>query len=162
MKRFLIAASALALVAAGCGGSRGEVTEGSGSDADPNPSSTRLTDGGTVDVTMTDFAFSPSTFTAKAGSTVTFRFVNEGAVGHEGVIQDEEGIAGHMQEMEEGEMGEEHAMEMPGEKAYEVEVEPGETGILEYTFDHPGELILGCLYPGHHEAGMTGTITVVA
>lgn len=42
-----------------------------------------------------------------------------------------------------------------------IEVAPGATGDLTYTFDEPGTLLLGCHEPGHYEAGMVATIVVV-
>ena len=37
---------------------------------------------------------------------------------------------------------------------------PGETGEFTYTFDAPGELVIGCHEPGHYFGGMVGRITV--
>jgi uncharacterized cupredoxin-like copper-binding protein len=36
-----------------------------------------------------------------------------------------------------------------------------QTGTLTYTFSGPGPFAFACHAPGHYEAGMTGTITVV-
>ena len=57
------------------------------------------------------------------------------------------------------ENGGEMAEDDHGDEA-EVEVAPGETATLVYTFDEPGELLYGCHVPGHYAAGMVGTITV--
>ncbi len=170
MRRLFILASAIALVASACGGSRGEVTDLTGgvTAGGQEETAVELLDGSTVDVLMDEFAFSPSSFTVKAGSTVTFSFTNEGAAVHEGLIADEEGVQEHMAEMtgmaEMSEPEKEASEEpvAPVAPVAGVDVQPGETGTLEYAFDEPGELILGCLYPGHYEAGMKATITVVA
>ncbi len=45
---------------------------------------------------------------------------------------------------------------------YAVDVPPGQTVTLVYTFDQPGTLLYGCHVPGHYAAGMRGTITVTA
>ena len=57
-------------------------------------------------------------------------------------------------------MADDAAMDEEGEAA--VEVAPGETATLVYTFDEPGTLLIGCHVPGHYAAGMKGTITVTA
>lgn len=41
-------------------------------------------------------------------------------------------------------------------------IRPGETVPVLATFDEPGELLIGCHQPGHWEAGMRGTVTVLA
>ncbi|MBI2238494.1 MAG: hypothetical protein HYU54_08230 [Actinobacteria bacterium] len=164
MRRLFILASAVALVASACGGSRGEVTDltGGATAGAQEEVAVELLDGSTVDVLMDDFAFSPSAFTVKAGSTVTFSFTNEGAAAHEGLIGDEGGIAEHMSEMSGMAEMSEPEKEASEEPMAGVDVQPGETATFEYAFDEPGKLILGCLYPGHYEAGMKATITVVA
>ena len=42
--------------------------------------------GSTIKVTITDFAYSPNTFTVKAGEKVTLQATNKGAVEHEFAI----------------------------------------------------------------------------
>ena len=38
---------------------------------------------------------------------------------------------------------------------------PGETGSLSMTFAEARSLLIGCHEPGHYEAGMRATLTVV-
>jgi uncharacterized cupredoxin-like copper-binding protein len=110
--------------------------------------------GGTVQVAMTEYAFAPSSFTVKAGSTVDFVFNNRGVVEHEAVIGDMDFQDEHEQEMASGDM----SMES-GEP--EVDAEAGESKTLTYTFDQPGSLIIGCHVKDHWARGMKATITVV-
>jgi uncharacterized cupredoxin-like copper-binding protein len=42
-----------------------------------------------------------------------------------------------------------------------VTIEPGETVSVLARLDEPGETLIGCHQPGHWQAGMLGTITVV-
>jgi uncharacterized cupredoxin-like copper-binding protein len=130
----------LALVTTGCGGSD---HESHGSTDEP----TR-----TIDVTMKEFAYEPSSVTVKAGETVKFVFRNDGTILHDAFLGDEAAQAEHEQEMREGE-------KHHGDDA--VKVIPGKTGTLTHTFDKAGEaLIIGCHETGHYQAGMKMTVTV--
>ena len=73
MKAFAVALVALAMLA-GCGG-------GSGGAAQP---------AGSIKVTMTEFAFSPSTISVPSGKVVFF-LVNTGTVSHDMIIRDSSG-----------------------------------------------------------------------
>ncbi len=102
---------------------------------------------------MSEFAFTPSTFTFEVGETVTFLFHNEGAVAHDALIGDESEQEHHEAEMAGG--GAAHHEDLTA-----VDLEPGETGTIEYTFAEPGELLIGCHYAGHWDAGMRASIVV--
>jgi uncharacterized cupredoxin-like copper-binding protein len=77
---------------------------------------------------------------------------------HEFVIGDEAVQQAHEEEMTNGDEVMDNDT-MDGQP-YAVDVEPGETATLIYTFDKPGTLLIGCHVPGHYAAGMTGTITI--
>lgn len=120
-----------------------------------------------VDVSMTDMAFSPLSFTATAGETVTFRFRNDGKVVHEAVIGDADYQAAHSAAMMSGASGlsdghgMDHGMDHGGTGAAStVTVKPGKTGELTYRFDQAGTMFIGCHQPGHYEAGMQATVAV--
>jgi len=98
--------------------------------------------------------FNPGDIVAEEGETIAFTVTNSGVVPHEFVIGDEEVQEEHENEMAVGEDG--HG----DEETYAVEVAPGETRTLVYTFEETGDLLYGCHVPGHYEAGMKGTITV--
>ena len=118
----------------------------------------------TIDVAMTDMAFSPNEIDVAAGETVTFVFRNDGAVRHEAVFGDLAEQEAHHAGM--AEMGGSHdAMDMgstPHEQMTElhsVGVEPGESVEMTHTFDIASTMI-GCHEPGHWEAGMKLDIDV--
>lgn len=149
---FVLMFFVLLLSTAACGGDSS--SEDDAATVAPIDTASPIT-GGDVPVEMTDFAFTPDAFTIKAGSTVTFVFTNSGAVEHEAVIGDAE-----FQDEHEAEMAAGGSMEEDSD-APEVEVQNGETGELTYTFDTPGTLLIGCHIPGHWDAGMKATVTVV-
>lgn len=129
----------VAVLGAACGG-----------DADSGGSAEA---GRVVEVAMVDVAFSPNTFTATAGETITFKFTNNGRVAHEAVIGD-----AAAQEDEGKRMAEGGDRSMAGGKG--LLLEPGKSGELTYTFDKAGEILIGCHQPGHYEAGMKSVVTV--
>lgn len=107
-----------------------------------------------VPVTMTDdLRFEPDTITVAAGETVRFVVHNAGASDHEFLIGDEAAQAGFAAEMTDG-----HGDAHVGEAG--IALGPGETGEVTYTFDDPGELLIGCHEPGHYDGGMVARITV--
>ena len=110
----------------------------------------------TIDVEMVDLAYAPSEVEVEAGETVRFVFANNGEALHEAFVGDAAAQDDHAEEMGDGgEMGMEEM-----EEGVDVEVEPGETGELTYTFDDPGEVQIGCHQPGHYEAGMVMDVAV--
>ncbi len=149
-----IGATALVLVPdAGAGASmNGAVSPGAGLHAAALTTADR-----TVDITASDsLVFDPSSVSVRAGETVAFRVTNVGQIAHEFVIGDAAFQAAHDKEMQSGDM-----TSMTGsEAAYEVSLEPGETRVVAYRFDDPGQFLYGCHVPGHYSAGMKGVITV--
>jgi uncharacterized cupredoxin-like copper-binding protein len=122
----------LALFLSACGGSGG--------------ASTNLV------VTLTDFHFTPDSYTVPAGKEITLNAVNNGAVQHEFVIFKLGANAGDK-------FGDEDEANI----YWEVEVLPGESKTVTFTAPtEPGEYYLTCGIPGHLEAGMNGKLTVVA
>ena len=108
----------------------------------------------------------PDHITAKAGETVDFVVHNQRQVPHEFVIGNAKELDEHALEMQN--MSGMDMASMPASKSKSkqekgvelVDVEPGKTGHLIYHFKKAGTLSFACLYPGHREAGMKGTITV--
>ena len=149
-KRSLLALSALALIAAACGGDDDT--------AAPN-------EAGVVEITMKDSRFDPAEVDVTAGEEVTFRFVNDGELDHEAFIGTESEQDAHEDEMRStddsdmGDMahGEGDGTEHGGDR--EVTVAPGDTGELTYTFDEAGSILIGCHEPGHYRGGMKATVT---
>lgn len=112
----------------------------------------------TIEVDMVDaLRFEPEELDVQVGETITFVLINRGEIVHEFVIGDEEYQQDHadamMEMMDEGTMDHEH---LPNA----LDVEPGESGELTWTFTEEGQLLYGCHEPGHYQGGMVGTINV--
>lgn len=106
----------------------------------------------TINVTMTDFQFTPAEFSIPAGQEITVNAVNNGAVEHEFVIFKFGKDAGEKF----GDEDEENIY-------WEVEVAPGGSTTTTFTSPtEPGEYYLMCGTEGHLEAGMVGKVIVVA
>ena len=131
-KKFMILASLLTLLLASCGGG--------------GPSTT-------LDVTVTDFAFVPNTFTVPAGQEITLNIINNGAVVHNFVIMKLGTTAGDTfnEEDEANVFWQERDIPSDGELSvkFTAPTEPGEYQII-------------CRTPGHIASGMIGKLTVVA
>lgn len=136
----LLAVPALALLVA-CGSTdKGTTSAGSGAVR-------------TIDVEMRDIAYSPTSLDVRAGEKVRLRFKNTGQVVHDAFIGDAAAQDQHEKEMR-GAHGD-HAMESEG-----LSVKPGKTGELTYSFDTPGQILIGCHEPGHYTGGMKVTVNV--
>jgi plastocyanin len=131
MKKLFFVSVVCALVLAACGGG--------------GPSST-------INVTMTDFQFTPAEFTIPAGQEITVNASNNGAVEHEFVIF-KFGL----------DAGEKFGPEDEENIYWEVEVASGGSTTETFTAPtEPGEYFLMCGTEGHLEAGMVGKVIVVA
>ena len=122
---------------------------------------------GAIEIAMVDNAYEPAGVEVAAGEEVTFAFDNSGAELHEAFVGDEAAQEEHAMAMAEGEESGEEEMEgmdhgggHEGDDAEVIEVEPGDDGQLSYTFDEPGEYVVGCHQPGHYEDGMKLQVTV--
>ena len=101
-----------------------------------------------------DIKFKPTIITVKQGQTVEFKVRNTGKVRHEFVLGDAREQTAHKKEME----------AMPNMKMNHpngMAIEPGQTGILRWTFTKTGTLAYACHEPGHFAAGMIGTLKIV-
>lgn len=107
----------------------------------------------TVEVEMRDIAFAPTAIDVRAGEKVRFVFKNNGQVTHDAFIGDQAAQDAHGREMREGHGGH-------GAGSGAVTVAPGKSGQLVYSFDRPGQILLGCHQPGHYTGGMTAAITI--
>ena len=164
-----LVAMLLPLVAAACGGTDDEV-------AKPNRD-------GVVKITMEDNRFEPNEVEVSAKQTVTFEFHNRGEAQHEAFIGSQPEQEAHELEMTSQSTHDSHMSEssqapttddhmsdstdttgdhlgMSGTDKGMVTVAPGETVRLEYTFDEPGTLFIGCHEPGHYASGMRAEIAV--
>jgi uncharacterized cupredoxin-like copper-binding protein len=126
---------------------------GDDDDATDTGSSSRV-----IDVTMTDNAYTPASFSVQRGETVTFRFANDGSLVHEAVFGQEGTQQQHESAMDDNDgMGD---MDHGGGRDDALVVDPGETGEATETFDEAGTTLIGCHQPGHYQAGMKAMVIV--
>lgn len=105
-----------------------------------------------IDVTFTDFHFTPDIFIIPAGQEIAIHAVNNGAVEHDFIIM-KYGTT----------VGADFGTEDQGHIYFEIKTMPGDS--IQKTFSaptDPGEYQIVCGVPGHFMAGMVGKITVVA
>ena len=137
--RLLITFAAVALLAA-C--SQGTSGGGAAAPTTAAPTSTATAEArptapdGAIKVSLTDFAITPATLTAKAGSVVFF-VTNDGKTPHNLTLLDSaKKDAGHT-----------------------ADLSPGKTAVLTVTLA-AGSYHIDCSLPGHESLGMSGTVTV--
>jgi len=119
MRRLAVGLLAVALLAA-CGG-------GGGGNAQP---------AGSIKVTMTEFAFNPSTLSVPSGKVVLY-LVNAGSVAHDMVIKDSSGTISGRSEL----------------------VWAGDSFVVTVSSLATGKYTFICDQPGHEGYGMKGTLT---
>lgn len=129
MKRFAIltgAILALSLVLAACGGSSGN----------------------TISTTMTEFKFTPNTWTVSAGQQVTLNLTNSGTVEHSWVLMSKP-VTGSFSNADKANI------------IFSKTVPAGQSASATFTAPSTaGSYQVLCDVPGHFEAGMSGTLTV--
>lgn len=112
-----------------------------------------------IDLTMTDeMTFEPATIEVRRGETVQFRIRNNSNEAHEAYLGSEEEQTLHATRHSEVASQEQTAIPHINQPA--VHVPPLGTGEFLYRFDERVELVIGCHYPGHYEAGMRAVIEV--
>jgi uncharacterized cupredoxin-like copper-binding protein len=105
----------------------------------------------TVDVALSDFKYTPNTFTVPAGKEITLNLKNEGFVSHQFIIFKLGTNA-----------GEKYGPEDDANIYWKTEVLPGKSVTAKFTApSEPGEYYVTCGLGGHHEVGMAGTLIVV-
>lgn len=103
-----------------------------------------------LEVTLTDFEFTPAQVTVPAGAEVTLTLINDGTLEHEWVLVNQGQTI-------EAPFGEEDEAKI----FWEGEVEAGQTATFTFTApQEPGEYQIVCGVAGHLESGMEGTLTV--
>ncbi len=112
-----------------------------------------------ITVTETDFQFSPGVLSVPLGQAVTIKFVNNGKVTHDFAIValDATEISGNTTDSS-----------MQGHSAHaseyviHVATSAGGSSTLVFTPQKAGQYEFICTVEGHKEAGMLGTLIVVA
>jgi uncharacterized cupredoxin-like copper-binding protein len=106
----------------------------------------------TINVTMTDFMFTPDSFKVPAGKQITLNATNNGAVAHEFIIF-KLGMN----------VGDKFGPEDEPNIFWKAQVLPGESKSITFTAPiDPGNYYVTCGISGHHEAGMNANLIVVA
>lgn len=90
------------------------------------------------------YTFSPSAITVQRGETVTFEVTTMGPLVHEFMVGPADAVGADQDGTPEV-----------------ADIGMMATKTLTYTFDGSGPYAFACHAPGHYEAGMKGTITVV-
>jgi uncharacterized cupredoxin-like copper-binding protein len=110
----------------------------------------------TITTAMLDqMRFTPDRIEVKQGETIRFVLKNGGKLMHEFVIGTREELDAHAALMKK-------FPKMEHDQPYMAHVAPGKTGEVIWTFNQPGDFNFACLIAGHYQAGMIGTIKVVA
>ncbi len=109
-----------------------------------------------IEVEMSDaMRFTPSQVAIKRGETVRFVIRNKGQLKHEFNLGTAVALKKHYALMLK-------FPEMEHSEPNVASVEPGQSGEVVWKFTQAGTVSIGCLQPGHYEAGMKGSITVLA
>ena len=112
----------------------------------------------TLTIEAVDLGFTPSTLEVKAGEPVKLTLQNNGALTHDFSIMEFP-----MEGMAEETGGMEHDMgDAAAEPELHVAAAGGQSAMLEFTPSKPGTYEFWCTVAGHKEAGMTGTLVVLA
>lgn len=104
-------------------------------------------------VARDDMKYRPATITVRRGETIRLILKNEGAVNHELVLGTQAELKEHAAAMMKN-------PEMEHDEPNMLSVDPGKSGELVWKFTKAGEVIFGCLHPGHYDGGMVGKIVV--
>ena len=113
--------------------------------------SSACSSGPSINVTLSDFAYAPNTFTIPAGAQVTLHAKNNGTVEHEFAIMNKgTSVTPPFGDKDEGNI------------FWELdEIQPGETKSATFTApSEPGDYEVVCGLAGHIENGMVATLTV--
>jgi uncharacterized cupredoxin-like copper-binding protein len=107
-------------------------------------------------VTLTDdMRFTPANWQVTSGETVRIQLVNAGKVRHEFIIGTEAELQAHADDMKKPNSTHNHHANNA------LSLAAGAKGELVMTFADAGVLHIACFEPGHYEAGMRGTISVL-
>jgi len=105
-----------------------------------------------IHVTMTDFQFSPASFTVPAGEPIAVELTNNGAVAHSFIIMKAgDQVQSHFTDADKPNVLWEVPAVAPGESVKDTFTSPSE----------PGQYQIVCGVAGHFEAGMVAKLNVV-
>ncbi|MEW6093090.1 MAG: cupredoxin domain-containing protein [Chloroflexota bacterium] len=105
-----------------------------------------------IDVELSDFSISPAQLIVPAGSEITLQVANTGSIIHDLTIM-KFGV----------DVGDKYDEEDQDNIYWEIEIQPGEAKTVQFMSpNEPGMYQIVCSIPGHLQAGMVGTLEVVA
>lgn len=106
----------------------------------------------TLNVTMTEFAFTPNTFTIPAGKTISITIRNNGAVVHSFIVMKSGySVNGQFTDADKPNIFWEEPQIAPGQSITDKFAAPEEPGVYQII----------CGVPGHLESGMVAKLTVI-
>ena len=101
--------------------------------------------------------YSPDSLRVSVGDTIRFIVTNAGKVRHEFSIGTPEDLRSHANMM----MTKSHEDAGRGESG-SMDLMPGESKELVWTFSNSQPIQIACLYPGHYQAGMLMAVEIQA
>ena len=112
--------------------------------------------GRSIGFVMSDaMRFTPDRLEVKQGETLRLVLRNDGKLRHEFVL-------GTKQELDEHAALMRRFPNMEHDEPYMAHVPPGRTAEIVWTFNRAGEFAFACLIDGHYQAGMVGSVKVIA
>jgi uncharacterized cupredoxin-like copper-binding protein len=103
-----------------------------------------------INVTLSDYRYTPNSLTVPAGKEITLNLTNEGFVSHMFIIFKLGKDAGEKYDPKDEE-----------NIYWKTEVLPGKSATAKFTAPAaPGKYYVTCGLGGHHEVGMVGTLIV--
>ena len=108
----------------------------------------------TILIDMDDrMRFTPSHVEVEEGDTIRFVLRNTGRMLHEWVLGTPADLKQHAELMR-------RHPDMAHDDIHMVHLDPGQSDEIVWHFNRRGQFAFACLLPGHHEAGMVGTVVV--
>ena len=107
----------------------------------------------TIEVTMSEMAFTPSRIEVKRGEQIRFVIRNAGTEDHEFLVASTEDNLKHAEAMKKN-------PKMEHDDPNGVRLAPKKSAEILWKFTKAGTFEYSCLIPDHREYGMTGHITV--
>jgi uncharacterized cupredoxin-like copper-binding protein len=102
-----------------------------------------------IQTTMTEFAYTPNTWSVPAGQKITLTLINKGSVEHTWVLM-------------KAPVTPPYSPTNQPNVIFSAKVAPGATSVVNFTApSSAGEYEVVCDVPGHLEASMSGKLTVV-
>jgi uncharacterized cupredoxin-like copper-binding protein len=122
---------------------------------------------------MTEFKFTPAEVTLRAGVPAAIRVVNTGAIEHEFMVYQRPKAGATAMDLHDWSRGRSYflglapkvegsvtAVERKGKDIVMIMLAAGKSATIKFTPRETGTFEIGCLVPGHYEAGMKASLVV--